>query len=96
MNRGNGTAMNSAPSQELPARSVPKTTNDKRRQQVACLLGRALSAATQRNVNVVAEPGGKRDMPTMPELIDALRELRVSEIPHQRDVEQASRTDGDV
>ena len=46
-----------------------------------------LSAASQRNINIVTEPSGQRNMPPTPKLGYASGEVGEIEIPHQIDTE---------
>ena len=59
-------------------------------------LGYDRAAATQRDIDIIAEPCSKRYMPTPPELRYVPAEIRYVEVAHQSDTEQFSRAYGYV
>ena len=65
-----GQSVQTAPGNEGPCRPVPKSAEQHGRHQIA--IGRDLSGATaaERDVNIVAQPARKRDVPPTPKIID--------------------------
>ena len=84
------------PREEGPIRAVPKARDEEDDEGVANALEGGATAAAKGDVEVVAEPGGQRDVPPAPELRDVAREVRVAEVGHQADAEELGATDGDV
>jgi len=80
----------------MPAGTVPQTADSPDDIDVADNLPLVTTAATQREVDIVAEPRGERDMPASPELRNATREVGVVEVAHQVEPKQAGTADGDV
>lgn len=66
------------------------------RLSVAYAVGYGGAAATQRDIDVIAEPCGERDMPTPPKLRYVATEIGYIEVAHQSDTEQLSRAYGYV
>ncbi len=85
-----------SPADERPVGAVPEAADKEYNQRVAHRLPLAAPASAQRDVDVVAEPGGERYVPAAPELGDVSREIGEIEVAHQVDAEQARRADGDV
>ena len=66
------------------------------RLSVAYAVGYGGAAATQRDIDVIAEPCGERDMPTPPKLRYVATEIRNVKVAHQFDTEQLGRAYGYV
>ena len=62
----------------------------------AQLAAEALARAAERDVDVVAEPGGERDVPAAPEILRPARQVRVVEVDHQLEAEPSRRAARDV
>ena len=54
------------------------------------------TAAAERNIDIVAKPCGKRDVPATPELGDVAAKIRDVEVASQFDAEQLGTADSDV
>ncbi len=63
---------------------------------VAYAVGYGGAAATQGDIDVIAEPCGERDMPTPPKLRYVATEIRNVKVAHQFDTEQLGRAYGYV
>src|SRR5580698_7590245 len=85
-----------APDHESPVSSVPQPAYGKGYEQVEVEPRRAHAIAAERNVDIVAEPGGERDVPALPELAIALREVRMIEVGHELKAHNPGASDGDV
>ena len=59
---------------------MPEPADYKDDQSVPYLLQIPAAAPAQRDVHVIPEPGGKRNMPASPELGDVSREIREGEV----------------
>ena len=77
-------------------RTVPDPGNGKGDHLVEDPAGLADAVPAHRNVHVVLEPGGQRDVPSAPEFGNILGEIRRIEVLHQADIHAACRTDGDI
>ncbi len=84
------------PDDEGPVGAMPESAHDENDERIADLHADAAAAAAQGDVEVVAEPGGQRDVPAPPELGDVAGEVGVGEIAHQVEAEQPGGADGDV
>ena len=82
-------AMQPAPDHERPRAAVPQSAEQHRDHDVARDEPPAPAIATQRNVKIIAQPGGKADVPAMPELRDVPREIRKVEVERQFVAEQS-------
>ena len=56
----------------------------------------AAAAASQRDIEVIAEPGGQRNMPSAPEFGNIPGEIGESKITEQIYPEQAGRADSNI
>src|SRR3546814_20718288 len=76
--------------------AMPEAADHHRQNQVAVCLEHPAAISTQRNIEIVPEPGGQADVPAPPELRDAARPIRRLEIldepeaDHQRKLGRAS------
>src|ERR1044071_484196 len=61
-------AMQGAPGDELPRGAVPHPAEQHRQHQIAVRLPPAAPVAAERLVEIVAQPGGERDVPALPEI----------------------------
>ena len=85
-----------SPDEESPVGSMPEAAHKEDDEGVADARQEGAAAPSQRDVEVIAEPGGEGDVPPSPELCDVAREVGVGEVAHQVDAEEAGGTDGDV
>ena len=88
--------MHAAPSHEIEAGPVPEATQKHGDDEVDVLPQLALAVATQRYVDVVANPTGQRDVPTAPEVGDARRPVRRVEVEREVESQQERDADGHV
>lgn len=88
--------MECTPGEEGPVGPMPEATDKKDDKRVAHHLGFAYTAAAQRDVDIVAEPGGERDVPAAPELGNVAAEIGYLEVTHQVDAEEFGAADGNV
>src|SRR5258707_14461540 len=77
------------PRDEVQRRAVPETAESHRHEQVRVTAPRTLSVASERDVEVVAQPGGEGDVPAAPELRRTRGAIRPVEVPRQLDAEDA-------
>lgn len=71
------------PQDEGPVGTVPDTADQKRNEQVEQVSAVRYAIAPERNIDVVHEPGRKRDVPSSPELLERSGKIGPSEIFHQ-------------
>src|SRR6185369_1280328 len=72
-----------APNHKRPGRPMPDSRNEKGEEQIAVGEERSPAVSAERNIDIVAEPGGKADVPSGPEIAQASREIRIVKIEHQ-------------
>ena len=63
--------MDGAPNHERPIRAVPQTAQEHRGQQVGIGSYAAAVTAAERDVQIIAQPGGQRDVPPAPKIAEA-------------------------
>src|SRR6267143_1501135 len=63
-------AVPQAPDDEVPARAVPETAQKEDGDEIAVPPRRADAVSTERDIEVVTEPGRQRDVPPSPEVGD--------------------------
>ena len=97
-----------APSNEGPVCTMPETGEEEDGKRVAddnkflvtvgiLDIGRYFRTRTaQRNIDVIAEPCGQRNMPASPKLRNIATEIGVVKVAHQFDSKQLSCSDGNV
>ena len=85
-----------APEHISPVRPVPESADPEGHENVPGAAQGRDAAATERHVNVVAEPGGERHVPATPELPDRAGVVWRVEIFHQFEPEHAGGADRDV
>src|SRR5258708_19386912 len=88
--------MQAAPEDEGPGRTMPYAAQQEDDHHVSQAERQTASVSAQREVEVVAEPRGQRDVPATPELGQAARKVGLAEIGHQVDAQHARATDCDV
>jgi len=80
----------------LPRCAVPQAGERKDDEQVQAGAAQPAAAAAQRDVHIVAEPAGQRDMPPPPVFADRAGEIGVVEVFRQGDTEEFSDADGHI
>src|SRR5262245_39544596 len=88
--------MEQYPKDERQICPVPKAANTECNEKTCKMAPLAESAADQENVDVIAKPGRKRNVPTPPEFRNRQRMVWLVEVFHQLEAEHACRADGDV
>ena len=85
-----------APEQEVPVRAVPQAGQAPDDENVAHPLPPGNAVAAERDVHIVAKPGGQRDVPPPPELRDRQGDIRVVEVFEEVEAEHPAEADGHV
>ena len=88
--------MPQSPEDKRPACAVPQAGCEKYEKPVEPRPRLPLSVAAERNIQVVAEPAGQRNVPAAPELLDGGRSVRIIEVFAEMEAEHASETDGHI
>src|SRR6266850_8256669 len=73
-------AVPEAPEDEVPARAVPETAQKEDGDEIAVPPRRADAVSTERDIEVVTEPGRQRDVPPSPEVGDGRRDVGPPEV----------------
>src|SRR5687768_16549048 len=89
-------AMQQSPPKKRPRRTMPKSTEREHQQYVNGPAGPSVTVAAQRQINVIAEPVRKRNVPASPKFTQAGRRVGPIKISHQRNPEQSGRSAGNV
>ena len=89
-------AVDTAPDQEVPARAVPKAAEQHDEGQVDVRADAPLAIAAEGNIEIIAKPGGERQMPSPPEFRDRLRAVRRIEVLREHESEHQAQTDRHV
>src|SRR5436190_2113745 len=82
-------AVQRAPGHERPVRAVPESAEEHRKHQVPVRTPRAAAISSEGDVEVIAQPAGKRDVPARPEFAEAAREVRPVEVDAEVEAEDA-------
>ena len=88
--------MPQAPEYERPARSVPQAGCQKHEQFVRHRAQYPLAVAAQRDIEIIAEPCGQRNVPPPPEVRDAVGTVGIAEVFRQPDTEQQAEADSHI
>src|SRR5438067_209974 len=88
--------MQRAPEDERPARAVPESAEEHGDHQVAVRAPSSAAIAAQRDIEVITQPTGERDVPARPEFAEAAREVRAVEVDAEVESENARQSDGDA
>ena len=73
-------AMEKAPQDEVPTSTMPETAERENQEKINTCSKCPTSAAAQGNIEVIAEPGGERNMPSLPEVAKGAGNIGVMEI----------------
>lgn len=84
------------PEEERPVRAVPDARERPNDEEVPDPARARHAVASERDVDVVAEPRAKRDVPAPPELRRAPRNIRIVEVLREAEAEHLSEADGHV
>ena len=85
-----------SPDNESPVGPVPQSTHQEDDERVPYDLCLRATAAAERNVYIIAEPGRQGNVPTSPEFSDISAEIWHIEVPHQLDTKQLGCADGNI
>ena len=86
--------MEGTPDDEGPCSAVPESAEEHGKGQVDVGAGGAFLVATERDVEVVAEPCGEGDVPALPEVGEADGSVGVAEVVLNGETEAEGDTDG--
>ena len=89
-------AVHKAEGQIFPRRAVPQPGECKDDEQIETGAPQAAAAAAQRNVDIIPEPAGQRDVPPPPVFADGAGKVGVVEVFRQGDTEEFSDADGHI
>ena len=89
-------SVHDTPENKGPRRAVPQTAEKEGEEKVAEHPFLAFSVAAQRDIQIVAEPARKRDVPAPPEILDIRGLVWRIEVPRQFDPEHEGTADGHV
>ncbi len=85
-----------APDDVGQAASVPEPAHQKCDHQIQAVTPFRHPVAAERDIDIVSEPCGERNVPAAPELLDRKGEVGAFEIGHQIDPEQLGTADGNI
>src|SRR5688572_24254928 len=85
--------MEQSPKDKVPTRSMPQSAQKEYGNQVEIVAGGRTTVTTQRNVEVITEPGGQRNMPAAPEFFNRLGDVGIIEIFQEMEAEHSSEPD---
>src|SRR5690606_24008018 len=88
--------MQAAPHHKGPVGPVPEPAHQKYDKHISELQPPGTSRTAHRNIQVIAKPGRKRNVPASPELGYISGKIGKSEIGHQPETELAGRTNGNI
>ena len=76
------------PRRKMPVRTVPETAQKKYDEYIPYMHCRSPPAPAQRNIHIIREPARERDVPSPPELPDAVGEIWTIKVHVQTDPEK--------
>jgi len=88
--------MQAAPDHKVPAGPMPESSQQHRDHQVDVGADNAFAIAPQGDIEIIPQPGGKRDMPTAPEIGDGSSHIGHVEVDGQVEAHQGGETDSDI
>src|SRR2546430_12818340 len=75
--------MESSPDEEGPGRTVPDAGNEEGQKQIPVHVEGAVFVSSERNIDIVPEPGRKADVPARPEIAQPGGEVGIVEVQNQ-------------
>ena len=75
---------------------MPQSTDSKYNDDIDIRSDFSFPIASKREIEIVAEPVGERDMPSCPKILEGSRQIRFVEISAQFEPEQTGCADGDL
>src|SRR5690348_17410396 len=88
--------MNAPEYNECPIRAMPESCKNHGNHEVLTGLPFAARAASQGDIQVVAQPGTQTDVPPSPEILKAVRKKWLAKIDHKMEAQQLSAASRDV
>ncbi len=79
--------MQAAPEHEAPIRAVPEASEQHGEAKIRVSARDAAAISAQRDIEIVAQPGGERDVPALPEVGESRRCVRVAKVIRQGEAE---------
>src|SRR6476660_931974 len=76
------------PNQERPVRAMPKSADNENNKRIPDFHPHAAFAAAKWNVQIIAEPGRERNVPSAPEFGNVAREIRERKISQELNPEK--------
>src|SRR5262249_16789513 len=89
-------AVDGSPDQERQIGAVPQPAEQHGEKQIAIGATAALRVTSEGNIEIVAQPSAQADVPASPEVLEALREIRLAEVDHEMEAAQLRGPAGDV
>jgi len=84
------------PDDKRPACAVPQTADKEYDEQIEIMSCFGATVAAERNIEIIAEPGGKADMPSRPEFLNASCAVRTVKVLHKADTHHSRAADGNI
>ena len=85
-----------APDNEGPACTVPEAADEEYEEKVEIMSCLGATVTAERYVEIIAEPGGKTDVPSRPEFLDGSCSVGAVEVLHEANAHDSRATDGDI
>lgn len=93
---GEPNAVQSSPNEEHQGTAVPDTGSQHRDKQTETSAHNPVSIASERDIEIVAEPGRERNVPSVPEIREVAAAIGEGKILAQTDAKHGCDTDADV
>ncbi len=88
--------VNRAPENIGQAAAVPESAHQKGDKEIQTVTPFRHPAAAEGNIDIVPEPGGKRNMPAAPKFLNGERQVRAFKVCRQFYAEKLCTADGDI
>ena len=88
--------MEGTPEDECPVGTMPEATEEEDNHDVEHPAADAHTAAAERDVEIVAKPSGKGNVPSPPELGDVPSEIRMRKVSLQANAEKLRTSNRDI
>src|SRR5450631_1089454 len=88
--------MQTTPNHERPLRAVPQTPEQHRGDEIGVGAQSPATIPTERDVQVVTQPRGKRDVPAPPKIYDVVRLIGRGKVRREAHPQERRGTDGNV
>src|SRR5439155_1224768 len=85
-----------SPDEEGPGRPVPDAGDEKGQKQIPVHVESPVFVSSERNIDVVPEPGGKADVPARPEIAQPGGEVGIVEVQNQMETHELRDAAGHV